>query len=74
MGAQWPFIIPQPQSAWLILRISSAACAAAGKVLGLHPYPHGPWVSTVVLFPPLHMGLLLGFVPEAALKDLGLPQ
>ena len=26
------------------------------------------------LFPPLHMGCPLGFVPEAALEDLGLPQ
>ena len=26
------------------------------------------------LFPPLHVGLLLRFAPEAALEDLGLPQ
>ena len=32
------------------------------------------WVSIVVLFPPLHVGHPLGFVPEAALEDLGLPQ
>ena len=27
----------------------------------------------VVLFPPLHVGHVLGFAPEAALEDLGLP-
>ena len=27
----------------------------------------------MVLFPPLHVGHPLGFVPEAALVDLGLP-
>ena len=32
-----------------------------------------PWVSTVVLFPPLHVGCPLGFAPEAALEALGLP-
>ena len=32
-----------------------------------------PLVSTVVLFPPLHVGRPLGFAPEAALEDLGLP-
>ena len=30
-------------------------------------------VSIVVLFPPLHGGHPLGFVPGAALEDLGLP-
>ena len=28
----------------------------------------------VVLFPLLHVGHPLGFAPEAALEDLGLPQ
>jgi len=28
----------------------------------------------VILFPPLHVGRPLGFAPEAALEDLGLPQ
>ena len=32
-----------------------------------------PLVSIVVLFPPLHVGRPLGFAPEAALEDLGLP-
>ena len=32
-----------------------------------------PWVSVVVLFPPLHVGGPLGFAPAAALEDLGLP-
>ena len=32
-----------------------------------------PWVSIVVLFPPLHVDHPLGFAPEAALEDLGLP-
>ena len=27
----------------------------------------------MVLFPPLHVGPPLGFAPEAALEDLGLP-
>ena len=36
--------------------------------------PHCPWVSTVVLFPSVHVSHPLGFAPEAALEDLGLPQ
>ena len=32
-----------------------------------------PWLSIVILFPPLHVGCPLGFAPEAALEDLGLP-
>ena len=32
-----------------------------------------PWLSIVILFPPLHVGCPLGFAPEAALADLGLP-
>ena len=32
------------------------------------------WVSIVVLFPSLHVGHPLGFAPEAAFEDLGLPQ
>ena len=28
----------------------------------------------VVLLPPLHVGRPLGFAPEAAVEDLGLPQ
>ena len=32
-----------------------------------------PWVSIVILFPPLHVSRSLGFAPETALKDLGLP-
>ena len=54
--------------------ILSAACKASGKVLGLLPSPHGPWVSIVALFPSLHVGGPLGFAPEAALEDLDLPQ
>ena len=27
----------------------------------------------MILFPPLHVGRPLGFAPEAALEDLGLP-
>jgi len=27
----------------------------------------------VVLFPPLHVGYPLGFVPETAMEDVGLP-
>ena len=33
-----------------------------------------PWISIVVLFSPLYVGCPLGFAPEAALEDLGLPQ
>ena len=33
-----------------------------------------PLDFVVVLFPPLHVGRPLGFAPEAALEDLGLPQ
>ena len=47
---------------------------AGGKVLVLLPLPHCPWVSIVVLFPPLHVGHPLEFAPEAALEDFGLPQ
>ena len=36
------------------------------------PSPLYPWVSIVVLFPPLHVGHPVGFTPEAALEDLGL--
>ena len=42
-------------------------------MLGLLPQPHCPWVSLVVLFPPLHLGRPRGFAPEAALEGLGLP-
>ena len=40
--------------------------------MGLLPKPHYPWVSVVVLFPPLYVGRLLGFAPEPALEELGL--
>ena len=33
-----------------------------------------PWVSIVVLFPILHVVHPLGFAPEAALEDFGLPR
>ena len=33
-----------------------------------------PWVSTVVLFPPMHVDHPLVFAPEAALEAFGLPQ
>ena len=33
-----------------------------------------PWVSTVVLSPPLHVSYLQKFAPEAAQEDLGLPR
>ena len=36
--------------------------------------PHCPWVSIVVLFPSVHVSHPLGFAPEAALEDFGLPQ
>ena len=51
----------------------SAACAAGGEVSGLLPQPRCPWVSAVALSPPLHVGRPLGFAPEAALEDSGLP-
>ena len=41
--------------------------------MGLLPPPHCPWASIVVLFPPWHVGHPLGFAPEVALGDLGLP-
>ena len=41
---------------------------------GSSSLPHtAPWVSIVILFPPLHVGRPLGFAPEAALEELGLP-
>jgi len=46
---------------------------SGGRVLGLLPSSHCPWVSIVILFPSLHVGLPLKFAPEAALEDLGLP-
>ena len=42
--------------------------------MGLLPQPRCPWVSIVVLSPPLHVGRPLGFAPEAALEALGLPR
>ena len=53
--------------------IQSAAWTAGEKVLVLLPQPHCPWVSIVVLFPPLCVGRPLGFAPKAALEDLSLP-
>ena len=41
--------------------------------MGLLPWLHCPWVSIVVLFPPLHVGHPLAFAPEAALEDLVCP-
>ena len=41
--------------------------------MGLIPWPQCFWASIVVLFPTLHVGHPLGFAPEAALVDLGLP-
>ena len=54
------------------LWISSTACKAGGKVWVFFLSHTGPWVSVMVLFPPLHVGYPLGFAPEAALEDLGL--
>ena len=53
--------------------IESAAGTSGGKVLGLLHNLHCSWISTVILFPPLYVGCPLGFAPEAALEDLGLP-
>ena len=36
--------------------------------MGVITYPHCPWVSIVVLFPPLHVDHPLGFAPEAAVE------
>jgi len=49
--------------------IQSAVCTAGGKVWGLLPSPHCPWVSTVVLFPPLDLGRPLAQVLIAV--DIG---
>ena len=46
---------------------------SCGKLFGLLSQPHCPWVSIMVLFPPLHVHCSLRFAPEAALEDLGLP-
>ena len=46
---------------------------SCGKALGLLPQTHCPWVSAVVLFPPLYVSRPVGFAPEAALEELGLP-
>ena len=43
------------------------------KSFGSYSLVNCPWVSTAVLFPPLHVGRPLGFAPEAALEDLSLP-
>ena len=40
--------------------------------MGFLPYPHCPWVSIAVLYPPVHVDHPLGFDPEATLEDLGL--
>ena len=55
--------------------IQSAALIDGGKVFG--PLPSKgpcPWVSIVVLSPPLHVSYLQKFAPEVTLEDLGLPQ
>ena len=44
-----------------------------GRLWVFHLSHTSPWVSIVVLFPPLRMGHPLGFAPEAALEDLGVP-
>ena len=51
--------------------ISSAACTSGGKVLGLLPQPHCPWVSIVVLFSSLHVGHPLGFATGGCPGGLG---
>ena len=67
-SSHFPFIYSvDTESAQLIVWVQSAACIAVVKVLAR------PWVSIVVLFPPVHVGRPLGFAPEAALEDLGLP-
>ena len=33
-----------------------------------------PWISLVVLSPPLHVSRPQEFTPEASLEDLGVPQ
>ena len=73
-SSQWSFIYSiDTESAELIMWIYSAACTAGVKVSGLLPQPHCPWVSIIVFFSALCVGHPLGFVPEAALEDLGLP-
>ena len=61
------------QSAPLIVWISSAPCKAGWQGFGSSSLVIPPRVSTVVLFPPLHVGRPLGFAPEAALEGLGVP-
>lgn len=64
-SSQCPFI-------YFIDRVCLVDCVdficSSGKVSGLLPQPPCPWVSTVVLFPPLHVGRPLRFAPEAALE------
>ena len=51
----------------------SAACTAGGKVLGLLPQPHCPWVSICGFIFTSACGSFTEFAPEAVLDDLGLP-
>ena len=72
--SQCPLCFPQTQ------RPSSSSCGVnlqlvwlVGRFGVFFLSHHCPWVSTVVLFPPLHVGCPLGFASEAAREDLGLP-
>ena len=48
-------------------------CTAVGRVWVFFISHTDPWVSILVLFPPLDVGHPLGFASEASLEDLGLP-
>ena len=51
-----------------------SAYTSVGNVFDPLPYPECPWVSIVVLSPPLHVSHPQEFIPEIALEDLALPQ
>ena len=60
------------KSAYLIMWIQSSACTTGVNVLVLF-LTTCPWISLVVLSPPVHVSLLQEFASEAHLDDLGVP-
>ena len=69
-SSQRPFIYSIDTESAQLIGWKSTACTSGGKVLGFLPQPCYPWVSIVVLCPPMHMDCPLGFAPEAALEEL----
>jgi len=57
----------------VIMWIQSSACTTGGNVW-FYSLDTCPWISLVVLSPPLHVSRPQEFTPEVPLEDLGVPQ